>query len=175
MKHSLCLSTWVAWACKLSQRGLVVWSYTGMNIMDEVGTDLGDMARSQTSPDQTGPLSRARSSTGYAAHPVPSIWETFHRWAREPRGANPISHTLCGQCHCFFPRVILSFPGLISTWLVKLGLHRTPVCQVLEGLGKLNCFQITRLVPKGLAIALGEGLQSPASQLWTLPPSFQVP
>lgn len=114
------------------------------SIMDEVGVDLGDMANPQASPDQT---SRARGSTWYSAYPIHSSWRIFHRQAREPKGANPISHTLHGQCHCFFPRVILSFPGFISTWLIKPGLHRTPVCQVLEGLGKLNCFQITRLAP----------------------------
>lgn len=59
-----------------------------------------------------------------------------------PKGANCISHTLHGQCYCFFPRVILCFPGFISTWLIESGLHRTTVCQVLEGLGKLNCIQM---------------------------------
>lgn len=113
--------------------------------MDEVGVDLGDMANAQASLDQTAPLSRARGSTWYAVCSVPSSWGMFCRRAREPKGANPISHTLHGQCHCFFPRVILSFPGFVSTWLINPGLHRTPVCQVLEGPGKLTCFQITRL------------------------------
>lgn len=42
-----------------------------MDIMGEVGIDLGDMAHSQASPDQTVPLSRARDSTWYAARPTP--------------------------------------------------------------------------------------------------------
>lgn len=128
------------WEYELHRRFVLVGSNPGMAVLGGGGVDLGGVANSQASPDKTACFSRGR---GCKATLSLAAGGCFLDRRGDLRGANHISHTLHGQCYCFFPRVILCFPGFVSTWLIKPGLHRTSVCQVLEGLGKLNYIQMT--------------------------------
>lgn len=125
------------WEYELYQGFVLVGSNPGMGAG---GVDLGGVANLQASPDKTACFNRGR---GCKATLSLAAGGCFLDRRGNLRGANHISHTLHGQCCCFFPRVILYFPGFISTWLIKPGLHRTSVFQVLEGLGKLNYTQMT--------------------------------